>query len=152
MRREDTVEHPDAVRVEHRAGVMRIVWDRAATGNAVDLDLARETLSALRRAEADPTVMIGGTLPILNAGHRVGRDRNDTSPAVQFIPAQRRLQWTHLFAQHQWRTGPWQLTLGAKAERNSYTGVEFLPNARVAYGPEGFGTTWASVSRTQAMS
>ena len=58
MRQEDTVEHPDAVRVEHRAGVVRIVWDRAATGNAVDLDLARETLSALRRAEADPTVHV----------------------------------------------------------------------------------------------
>ena len=37
MRQEDTVEHPDAVRVEHRAGVVRIVWDRAATGNAVRL-------------------------------------------------------------------------------------------------------------------
>ncbi|WP_270264420.1 enoyl-CoA hydratase/isomerase family protein, partial [Kocuria marina] len=58
MRWGDAAEYPDAIRVEQRTGVVRIVWDRAAAGNAVDLDLARETLSALRRAEADPTVHV----------------------------------------------------------------------------------------------
>lgn len=58
MRREDIADYAEAIRVEQRTGVVRIMWDRAATGNAVDLDLARETLSALRRAEADPTVHV----------------------------------------------------------------------------------------------
>ncbi|WP_270241580.1 enoyl-CoA hydratase/isomerase family protein [Kocuria marina] len=58
MRREGAADYAEAIRVEQRTGVVRIVWDRAAAGNAVDLDLARETLSALRWAEADPTVHV----------------------------------------------------------------------------------------------
>lgn len=58
MRREDIADYAEAIRVEQRTGAVRIVWDRAATGNAVDLHLARETLSAVRRAEADPTVHV----------------------------------------------------------------------------------------------
>ena len=58
MRREDIADYAEAIRVEQRTGVVRIMWDRAATGNAVDLHLARETLSAVRRAEADPTVHV----------------------------------------------------------------------------------------------
>ncbi len=44
-------------------------------------------------AQADPTVMIGGTLPLLEAGHRVGRGRpsswspaNTATPSCPFTP------------------------------------------------------------------
>lgn len=48
-------EQTRVIRVERRPGLMRIVLDRAGNGNALDLRLARETLDALREAEADPT-------------------------------------------------------------------------------------------------
>lgn len=81
-------------------------------------------------------------------GWRVGQDENVPSALVRFVPAERRLTWANLFAQHQVRRGDWQLTAGAKAERNSYTGVEFLPSVRVAYDHGGRATTWGALSRT----
>lgn len=48
------------IRIEHRPGVARIVFQRPAQGNALDLAMARETLAALRAAEEDPTVHILG--------------------------------------------------------------------------------------------
>ncbi|MCG2595671.1 TonB-dependent receptor [Ramlibacter sp. XY19] len=81
------------------------------------------------------------------AGYRSGRDVNAPSPALVFIPAERTLSWANVFAQHQLQAGAWQLTLGAKVERNSYTGVEFLPSLRVAYGHGSTATTWGALSR-----
>ena len=81
-------------------------------------------------------------------GWRSGQDTNDPSPLLAFIPAERRLNWFNVFAQHQQRFGPWQLTAGLKLERNSYTGLEVLPNLRLAYEHAGQATTWASLSRT----
>lgn len=80
-------------------------------------------------------------------GYRVGHDSNELSPFIRFDPAGRRLTWANVFAQYQRRISSWQVTAGAKAERNSYTGVEFLPSLRVAYehGPES--ATWAAWSR-----
>ena len=49
-------EQKPVIRVERRAGVVRVVLDRPSDGNALDLRLAREALAALRGAEADPTV------------------------------------------------------------------------------------------------
>ena len=39
------------------------------------------------------------------------------------------------------------LTLGAKFERNDYTGVEMQPNARIVYAPAPRHTVWGAVSR-----
>jgi iron complex outermembrane receptor protein len=65
-----------------------------------------------------------------------------------FIPGVRTLSWTSLFVQHDLELGEkTQLTLGAKAERNDYTGVEFLPNARLSYRHSPQATTWAAASR-----
>ncbi|HET8746894.1 MAG TPA: TonB-dependent receptor [Ramlibacter sp.] len=94
--------------------------------------------------------------PQLRAGHqllwgggvRTARDESEPSPVVRFIPASRRLNWWNLFAQHQVQKGPWQFTAGVKAERNSYTGVEWLPNLRAAYEHANHATTWAALSRT----
>jgi len=94
--------------------------------------------------------------PQLRAGHqllwgggvRTARDESEPSPAVRFIPAARRLNWWNLFAQHQLHQGPWQFTAGLKAERNSYTGVEWLPTLRAAYEHANRSTTWAALSRT----
>ena len=49
---------PSAVRIERRPGAVRLVLDRPADGNALTLEMAREVLAALHRAEADPNVHV----------------------------------------------------------------------------------------------
>lgn len=44
------------VRIERRAGVVRLVLDRPAEGNALNLQMAQEALAGLRAAEADPEI------------------------------------------------------------------------------------------------
>ncbi|HZY19335.1 MAG TPA: TonB-dependent receptor [Ramlibacter sp.] len=82
------------------------------------------------------------------AGHRETRDENQPTASILFAPAARTLGWSHLFAQYQraW-AGKLQLTAGTKLERNSYTGLEFLPSLRAAWFHTPTSTTWASVSR-----
>lgn len=82
------------------------------------------------------------------AGYRTGTDDNEPTALVRFIPQERRLTWANLFAQHQVRVDRWQLTTGLKAERNSYTGVEWLPNIRLAYEHPWQASTWIAASRT----
>jgi iron complex outermembrane receptor protein len=81
-------------------------------------------------------------------GYRTGADRNLPNAVVRFIPEERRLHWANVFAQHQLQRGDWQFTLGAKAEHNTYTGLEFLPTARVSYQHANRATTWGALSRT----
>lgn len=94
----------------------------------------------------EPKVSAGHQL-LWGAGVRTARDNSDPSPSVRFIPAERRLHWANVFAQDQLQKGPWQFTAGLKAERNSYTGLEWLPNVRVAYEHGDRSTTWAALSR-----
>jgi iron complex outermembrane receptor protein len=83
------------------------------------------------------------------AGYRRGRDVSDATALVLFNPAERLLSWGNVFAQHQVKLRErWQLTTGVKFERNTYTGVEVLPNVRLAYLHSPQATTWASASRT----
>lgn len=82
------------------------------------------------------------------AGYRRGRDTNDPTAFVLFNPTERLLSWGNVFAQHQAKLGErWQLTTGVKLERNTYTGLEVLPNVRLAYLHSPHATTWASASR-----
>ncbi len=95
----------------------------------------------------EPLAPAGHAL-LWGAGYRSGRDANEPSPLVLFIPNERQLSWANVFAQDQVRLGErWRLTAGAKLERNSYTGIEFLPNLRVSYEHSPSNTTWASLSR-----
>lgn len=85
---------------------------------------------------------------IWGGGWRTARDRNEPSALVLFDPASRRLSWGNLFGQYQLPLGErWEVTAGVKAERNSYTGVEFLPNLRLALKHSPAATTWAGLSR-----
>jgi iron complex outermembrane recepter protein len=82
------------------------------------------------------------------AGHREARDQADTSLLVRFNPTQRRLRWTNVFVQDEIALGPaLQATIGAKLERNVYTGWEFLPSARLAWTPSETQLAWAALSR-----
>ena len=85
---------------------------------------------------------------IWGGGIRHGRDRVENSAAQAFIPPDRSLNWANLFVQDEIALSPrLALTVGVKAERNPYTGVEWLPNARVAWQPSRDRLVWGALSR-----
>jgi iron complex outermembrane receptor protein len=88
---------------------------------------------------------------IWGAGYRMQRDRVDNiNPAVlAILPADQDLHLGNVFAQDEvaLRDGL-RLTLGVKAEHNRYTGMELLPNARLAWDVAPNHLLWAAVSRT----
>ena len=76
--------------------------------------------------------------------------RSDTGPAaaVRFDPQVRDLQWTSVFVQDEITlTDRLRVTVGAKAERNVYTGTELLPSLRAAWDVGDSGMLWGAVSR-----
>ena len=81
-------------------------------------------------------------------GARRYEDRITNSPFLAFMPPRRNLTNAHVFVQDEiaLRQGL-DLTLGAKAERNTYTGTEFLPSARLAWQPTGSQLVWTALSR-----
>ncbi|HYD74513.1 TonB-dependent receptor plug domain-containing protein [Ramlibacter sp.] len=82
------------------------------------------------------------------AGYRRSRDDNQATPLLAFMPSRRTLSWAHAFAQYQWMPAQrLQATVGAKVERNSYSGTELLPSVRLAWLHSPQATTWASLSR-----
>ncbi len=85
---------------------------------------------------------------ILGAGHRVSHDDTANGPTLAFLPAKRTLSWSRVFAQNQYGIDErFSVTLAASLERNPYTGVEFLPSARLSWlvAPGQF--AWAAASR-----
>jgi iron complex outermembrane receptor protein len=84
------------------------------------------------------------------AGYRLHDDhlRNLAPAALEFIPAYRRLQLWNLFAQDEFAWTPaLRLTLGLKAEHNSYSGLEWLPSARLAWQATPQSLVWGALSR-----
>lgn len=83
------------------------------------------------------------------ANYRYGRDRvKNTSNIFAFLPEHVNQNWSSLFAQDDitLRDNVW-LTLGARIERNPYTGNEILPNARLAWKLAPDHLLWTAVSR-----
>jgi iron complex outermembrane receptor protein len=80
---------------------------------------------------------------------RQSRDRvENSSPYFAFLPAKVNQHWTSLFAQDEMTLATHlRLTLGARLERNDYTGTEFLPNARLAWKAAPGHLFWTAVSR-----
>ncbi|OHE58257.1 MAG: hypothetical protein A2X71_02890, partial [Thiobacillus sp. GWE1_62_9] len=82
------------------------------------------------------------------AGYRTSRDRVTNSPYVAFLPARENQAWSNVFVQDEISLSTrLRLTLGARFERNDYTGAEFLPSARLAWKPAPDHLLWAAVSR-----
>lgn len=85
---------------------------------------------------------------VWGGGYRRARDEVLPGLFFGFDPQRRTLTWSNLFAQDNIRLGPaLQLTLGAKLERNAYTGTETLPSARLAWKLDPDRLLWASLSR-----
>jgi iron complex outermembrane receptor protein len=85
---------------------------------------------------------------VWGGGYRYAKD--DVTPGVitAVLPAKRSLHWQNIFAQDEWQLADdWTGTLGIKLEWNDYTGMEYLPNARLAWAPSEGHLLWSSISR-----
>jgi iron complex outermembrane receptor protein len=86
---------------------------------------------------------------VWGANARISRDRVTNSAFVAFLPAQLQQRWTSLFAQDEIQLGDkLRLTMGARIERNDYTGNEFLPSVRLAWKADDNHLLWGALSRT----
>jgi len=82
------------------------------------------------------------------AAYRASRDRTAATPVLGFVPAERTLSLLSIFAQDDIALASnLRATLGLRAERNSYTGVEWLPNARISYSLSRDDVVWGALSR-----
>jgi iron complex outermembrane receptor protein len=85
---------------------------------------------------------------VWGANYRYSMDRVTNSPFVAFLPADVNQKWASVFAQDDVTLREdLRLTLGARIERNDYTGNEFLPSARLTwkFAPEHL--LWSAASR-----
>ncbi|HEX5683288.1 MAG TPA: TonB-dependent receptor [Ideonella sp.] len=94
-------------------------------------------------------VPLGNHRLVWGVQYRTAWDQVDNSSYLAFLPARKRQTWASLFAQDDITlTDELRLTLGARAERNDYTGTEFLPTARLAWKWAPQQLVWSAVSRT----
>lgn len=86
---------------------------------------------------------------VWGASHRAARSDVVNSPIIAFLPAKTTQTWASVFAQDEITLSDTvRLTLGARVERNPYTGAEFLPTARMAWTISPAHTLWGGLSRT----
>jgi iron complex outermembrane receptor protein len=106
------------------------------TRNTGDLDLQYE-----RRDRSNQ--LLGGV------GYRVSRGVTGGVPTVVFLPPTLTDHIASAFLQDRIDLRPdrLMLTVGMKAERNDYSGVELQPSARVLWVPRARHSLWAAVSR-----
>ena len=137
-------------------------WQHALPGSG---GLAVQAYLDHTRREVPPTfteslsiadVQFQHTLPVhgahslvWGANYRHSWDRVTNSEVIAFLPARDRQTWASLFAQDEIALRPdLSLTLGARIERNDYTGNEFLPTARLSWRVDPHHTLWTAASRT----
>jgi iron complex outermembrane recepter protein len=86
---------------------------------------------------------------VWGASYAWSSDDTEQRPAISFLPASKTLTTAALFAQDEWSfASRWKATFGARLERNNYTGLEWLPNARLSWAPDDARLVWMSLSRT----
>lgn len=86
---------------------------------------------------------------VWGANYRHSWDRVTNSEVIAFLPADDEQTWASLFAQDEIALRPdLSLTLGARVERNDYTGNELLPTARLSWRLSPRHALWTALSRT----
>jgi iron complex outermembrane recepter protein len=86
---------------------------------------------------------------VVGAGARSTEDTFTPGPGTVFLdPASRRLDTLSAYVQDTFAlTDDVDLIAGVKLEENDYTGLEYMPSARVAWRPDGSTLVWGAVSR-----
>jgi iron complex outermembrane receptor protein len=104
--------------------------------NTIDLQLQQATQAGAH------TLLLGG-------GYRLASDHVQNDVAFAFLPGSQNMSWANLFIQDEFALRDnLRLTGGIKLERNSYTGLEVLPNLRLAWKPVANQMLWGSLSRS----
>ncbi len=86
---------------------------------------------------------------VWGANYRHSWDNVTNSEVIAFLPARDEQTWASLFAQDEIALRPeLSLTLGARIERNDYTGNELLPTARLSWRLSPRHALWTALSRT----
>jgi iron complex outermembrane receptor protein len=92
---------------------------------------------------------IGRHHVVWGANYRRSWDDVTNSTVIAFLPARTEQEWASLFAQDEIDVrDDLRLTMGARIERNVYTGNEFLPTLRLSWQAAPAHTVWAGASRT----
>jgi len=105
------------------------------------LDLFDADLQYESRPLPGHTLVYGG-------GYRYARDDITNTPVIGFSPEHASFQWANVFVQDEWQLArALELTGGLKAERNPYTGSEWLPNVRLSWAVAPGHFAWAALSR-----
>jgi iron complex outermembrane receptor protein len=100
-------------------------------------------------AEAQLNTALGRHELVAGAGVRTTRDEfvNELN-LFKLVPPRRRLWVFNGFVQDRFRIAPEiAVTAGMKVERSTFSGLQLLPNLRVAWQPNGRTLLWAAVSR-----
>lgn len=85
---------------------------------------------------------------VWGAGLRVWRSGATNGAVLVFLPQQLTTRQSNVFLQDAISLDErWKLTVGAKVERNDYTGVEYQPNVRLAWKPAPHALLWTALSR-----
>jgi iron complex outermembrane receptor protein len=85
---------------------------------------------------------------VWGASYRQANDRMNNSATLAFLPVHLHQSWSSVFIQDDMQLAPaWRLTAGLRLERNDYTGLEVLPNLRLAWQPEAGQLVWGALSR-----
>lgn len=116
-------------------------FERAEPGSVEDSDTWD--------VSAQQTLALGRHRLVFGAGYRTVQSRFMTAPGGAFLdPEELTLTLTNVFVQNQIAlTDALTLTLGAKFEDNSFSGEEFLPNARLSWSRPGGELVWGAISR-----
>ncbi|HWJ36582.1 MAG TPA: TonB-dependent receptor [Steroidobacteraceae bacterium] len=92
---------------------------------------------------------LGAHTVVWGAEYRYGMDHVANSAYVALLPARLDQHWPSLFAQDEIALlRDLRLTLGARLERDDYTGTEFLPTVRLAWKWAPNQLVWSAASRT----
>ncbi|KQV59473.1 MULTISPECIES: TonB-dependent siderophore receptor [unclassified Duganella] len=92
---------------------------------------------------------LGRHMLALGAEYRFALDRVSVTSGTAFHPERASMHWASLFGQDTVAfSEQLNLTGGLRIERNQYTGMEFLPNLRLAWKATPETSWWAALSRT----
>ncbi len=82
-------------------------------------------------------------------GYRLSQDSIKSSFRLSFMPNEQNFEIINTFVQDEIHLIPdrLRLTLGTKVSHNTFTGVEFQPNARLLWNPHPHHTVWTAISR-----
>ena len=86
---------------------------------------------------------------VLGGEYRMAQDRLVNTTFLQLLPDRTTQDWSSLFAQDDISLRPdLHLILGSRWETNDYTGLAWLPTARLAWKPSADHLWWTAVSKT----